>query len=91
MFFRATLLLLFFFLWRSVWNPQYFALLLLHDGHDLSANVGDAASLDHAWKTRRVGGGCLHRESVLEFHIWMNHHHWHQYSYTFKEAHFLTV
>ena len=33
---------------RSVWNPEHFALLLLHDGDDLSANVGDASSLDNA-------------------------------------------
>lgn len=40
----------------SIWNPQYFTLFLLHDGHDLSANVGDAASLDNTCNTvgRRV-------------------------------------
>lgn len=43
------------FLWCSIWDPQHFALFLLHDGHDLSANVGDAASLDDACNTQSVG------------------------------------
>lgn len=43
------------FLRCSVWNPQHFTLFLLHDGRDLSANVGDAASLDNACNTVGVG------------------------------------
>lgn len=36
-----------------MWNPQYFTLLLLHNGQDLSANVGDAASLDDTFENRK--------------------------------------
>lgn len=43
------------FLQSAIWNPQDFILLLLYDGHDLSANVGDAAGLDHTCNTE--GGG----------------------------------
>lgn len=39
------------FLQSAIWNPQDFILLLLHDGHDLSANVGDTAGLDHTCNT----------------------------------------
>lgn len=45
------------FLQSAIWNPQDFILLLLHDGHDLSANVGDAASLDHTCNTEKGGAG----------------------------------
>lgn len=45
------------FLQSAIWNPQDFILLLLHDGHDLSANVGDAAGLDHTCNTEGGGRG----------------------------------
>lgn len=34
-------------LWRSIGDPQHFALLLLHEADDLSANVRDTAALNH--------------------------------------------
>ena len=43
-------------LWCAIWNPQDFILFLLHDGCDLSANVGDAASLDNTCNTEEEGG-----------------------------------
>lgn len=52
------------FLQSAIWNPQDFILLLLHDGHDLSANVGDAAGLDHTCNTERGGAG---RGGVRDF------------------------
>ena len=53
------------FLWCSIWNPQYFTLLLLHDGHDLSANVGDAAGLDDACNRVRVWEEYLQEECSI--------------------------
>lgn len=52
------------FLQSAIWNPQDFILLLLHDGHDLSANVGDAAGLDHTCNTERGEAG---RGRVTDF------------------------
>lgn len=58
------------FLWCSIWNPQYFILFLLHDGRDLSANIGDAASLDNA--CNKGGEGDMHMRSVKYFcQIWL--------------------
>lgn len=48
-------------LWRSIWNPQNLILFLLHDGDDLSANVGDAACLDDACNTLEEGLGLATR------------------------------
>lgn len=62
------------FLRCAIWNPQHFILFLLHDGHDLSANIGDAACLDNACKTVRVWGGRggVHMGSVKHlYHIWL--------------------
>lgn len=52
------------FLQSAIWNPQDFILLLLHNGDDLSANVGDAAGLDHTCNTE---GGETERGGVTDF------------------------